>query len=160
MRIRQIKPSFWTDAAMASLTDAERLFYIATWMLADDGGYFEWNVPEIAMQLYGYHPRKTRERWVNERAEKLAGLGRLHLHDCGHAYVTHLLEHQRFGGKRTESVTSAHARDCPRSSANVRHGRERERVEERVGESTGGDDLMNINDPALRARVAAKAAQK
>jgi hypothetical protein len=150
VRIRQIKPSFWEDAVIESLPDSVKLFYIGTWQLADDGGTFEWNVPEIGHALYGYQPRNRRERWVTERAAPLVGVGRLVIHECGHATVPNLLKHQRMGGTKAIAVSSAHLRcpphssailrDPPRSSAILRTGKVEVEVEveERVGGVRGG----------------------
>ena len=125
MRIRQIKPTFWQDAVIDDLPDSVKLFYIGTWQLADDGGTFEWNVPEIGHALYGYHPRARRERWVIERAAALVNVGRLVIHECGHATVPKLLKHQRLGGTKAIAVSSAHLRCAPQSSDNLRPGKER-----------------------------------
>lgn len=122
MRIRQIKPSFWQDAVVESLPDSVKLFYIGTWQLADDGGTFEWNVPEIGHALYGYQPRHRRERWVEERGAALVMAGRLVIHECGHAVVPKLLKHQRIGGTKALGVSSAHLRCAPQDSDNLRPG--------------------------------------
>lgn len=149
MRIRTIKPSFWQDSRMEELPDAVRLFYIGTWMLADDGGYFEWNVPEIGHALYGYQPRGRRERWVEERGAALVAVERLIIHDCGHAYVPKLTEHQRLGGTKALGVSSAHLRCAPQSSAEFRpvkegKGRERKVAEGVQGEPFSADDVAAI----------------
>lgn len=122
MRIRQVKPDFWTDELMASLPDAVRLFYIATWQLADDSGWLEWNIPEIGLRLYGYSARSRRERWVRDRGLVLVGVGRLVIHECGHAYVPNLTEHQRVGGRPVNTVHDAHARTCARLRADAPNG--------------------------------------
>ena len=123
MRIRQIKPTFWQDAVIDALPDSVKLFYIGTWQLADDGGTFEWNVPEIGHALYGYHPRARRERWVIERAASLVNVGRLVLHECGHATVPKLLKHQRLGGTKALGISSAHLRCAPQSSDDLLPGK-------------------------------------
>lgn len=122
MRIRQIKPTFWEDAVIEDLSDSVKLFYIGTWQLADDGGTFEWNVAEIGRQLYGYQPRNRRERWVRERGEALVQVGRLVIHECGHATIPRLLKHQRIGGTKALGVSSAHLRCAPKDSDNLRPG--------------------------------------
>ena len=142
MRIRTIKPAFWQDAVMEGLPDSVKLFYIGTWMLADDGGHFEWNVPEIGRDLYGYQPRTRRERWVEERAAVLVGVRRLHIYDCGHAYVPKLTEHQRLGGTKALGVTSAHLRCAPQSSETLHPGREG-KGEERKGAEGGPGETKN-----------------
>ena len=106
-----------------SLPDSVKLFYIGTWQLADDGGTFEWNVAEIGRQLYGYQPRGRRERWVVERGATLAGVGRLLIHDCGHAIVPKLLKHQRIGGTKALGASSAHLRCSPQDSDDLRPGK-------------------------------------
>lgn len=122
MRIRQVKPDFWTDELMAALPDAVRLFYVATWQLADDSGWLEWNIPEIGLRLYGYSARGRRERWVRDRGLVLVGVGRLVIHECGHAYVPKLMEHQRVGGRPVYTIRDAHARDCARLRADAPNG--------------------------------------
>jgi hypothetical protein len=122
VRIRQIKPAFWEDAVIECLPDSVKLFYIGTWQLADDGGTFEWNVPEIGHALYGYQPRSKRERWVHERGAALVRVGRLVIHDCGHATIPKLLKHQRIGGTKALGVSSAHLRCAPQDSANLLPG--------------------------------------
>lgn len=123
MRIRQIKPSFWEDAVIECLPDSVKLFYIGTWQLADDGGTFDWNVPEIGHALYGYQPRAKRERWVRDRGATLAAVGRLVIHECGHAIVPKLLKHQRIGGTKALGVSSAHLRCSPTDSESLRLGK-------------------------------------
>lgn len=134
MRIRQVKPDFWSDELLATLPDTVRLFYIGLWQEADDAGWLRWNVAEVARDLYGYQPRGRRERWVLERSEALAKIGRLHFHDCGHAFLPTLTKHQKFGGRPVHTVRDAHARDCARLRADDRPGKEK--VE--VGKGTGG----------------------
>ena len=65
MRIRQVKPSFWSDSVLARLPERSRLFYIGLWMIADDAGWFRADVPEIANELYGYEPARRREDRVS-----------------------------------------------------------------------------------------------
>ena len=52
MRIRQVKPAFWTDARIAALPAPARLFYIGLWMVADDAGWLRWDPSQIANELY------------------------------------------------------------------------------------------------------------
>lgn len=124
MRIRQIKPAFWSDSTLAELPESVRLFYIGTWQLADDGGWMEWNPSEIAVALYPYISRGRRERMVQDRANALVQAGRLLIDPCGqHAFVPHLTEHQHFGGRPVYSTRDAHARGCARLRADDRSGK-------------------------------------
>lgn len=124
MRIRQIKPEFHSDELCASWNADVRLFYIGLWQEADDGGWLEWRIPKIGADLFPYQPRTRRERNIERWAAVLTDAGRLVIHDCGHAFIPNLTEHQRFGGRPVHTVTSVHARDCARLRADVRHGKE------------------------------------
>jgi hypothetical protein len=168
VRIRQVKPAFWIDEPLSRLSDGARLFYVGLWMLADDGGWLDWNVPEIGAELYRYKGRRVRERAVERYTEELTRLNgsRLVRHDCGHAHLTHLTEHQRVGGRPVLTVESAHARDCARMIADDRHGRVGEgRVGNgRVGDSSTNDDTLAelqrlVADPST-SPDARRAAQK
>jgi hypothetical protein len=121
MRIRQVKPAFWTDSTIAGLPPAVRLFYIGLWMLADDAGYLRFDTPQIANELYGYESRKKREREVDAFANSLIEEGRVVLYGCGHAFIPHLTDHQRLSGEthRVVSVKREHE-GCTRSPASPR----------------------------------------
>lgn len=135
MRIRQVKPEFWKDAKMADLTEGARLFYVGTWQLCDDAGWMRWDVPNIAAELYPFESRGARERRVVRHAEALARLGRLHLHDCGHAQVPKMPSHQHLAGttRRVQTIAVEHGkcgipatpRDDPRLPAPVSIGKGR-----------------------------------
>ena len=127
MRIRSVKPEFWRDRPLASLSADARLFYIGLWMEADDAGWVVWDLAEIAADLYPYRPAHSRERQVQGYVEQLMGLpgeARVTLMDCGHARVMNLVEHQRFGGTRSLAVLRKHESAClrvvPRLSAEDR----------------------------------------
>lgn len=115
MRIRQIKPAFWSDSKLAELPEGTRLFYVGLWMLADDAGWLAWDPAEAAHELYGYETRAKRERRVVEMFATLAARGRVVLHPCGHAFLPNLVEHQRLAGmtKRVESTWKDHQRCTP-----------------------------------------------
>jgi hypothetical protein len=138
MRIRQIKPAFWSDAVLAELTPGERLTFIGLWMVADDGGWLRYDPAQIANELYGYEPRRRRERAVAADVEALAGAGRVAVYECGHALVLHLTEHQRMTGegKRVLTIEREHglcpaipadSRGFPANRDTVRNGNGKER---------------------------------
>ena len=114
MRIRQVKPEFWKDSKLAELTEGARLFYVGTWQLADDAGWLRWSVPDIAAELYPFEGRKARERRVERHATALVTLGRLHMHDCGHAQVPKMPTHQHLAGttRRVLTVVEEHNKRC------------------------------------------------
>jgi hypothetical protein len=132
MRIRQVKPEFWKDARLADLTEGARLFYIGTWQLCDDAGWMRWDVANIAAELYPFEGRALRERRVTRHSTALVSMGRLHVHDCGHAQVPKMPAHQHLAGttRRVLTVAQEHShcgipatpRDEPRPPAPVSIG--------------------------------------
>lgn len=135
MRIRQVKPAFWTDVRLAELPPAVRLTYIGLWMISDDGGWFRFDVSQIANELYGYEPRRRRERAVLADIEALVTSERVILYECGHGFVPHLTEHQRLAGETHRVLTvqkehhaclngsPANPRESPLVPDTVRNGR-------------------------------------
>jgi hypothetical protein len=108
MRIRQVKPSFFTDGTMAGVSYAARLFYIGLWCVADDAGWLRWDPMEIGALLYPYDAPGKRLRQVTTWAVELQGCGRLRILDCGCALVPTLEMHQRVGGTKTFTARTAH----------------------------------------------------
>jgi hypothetical protein len=155
MRIRQVKPEFWKDAKMAELSEGARLFFIGTWQLCDDAGWMRWDVAGIAAELYPFDGRAVRERRVARHAEALAGLGRLHLHDCGHAQVPKMPSHQHLAGttRRVTTVAAEHTkcgqsatpRDSPRLPAPVSIGSVRSVSVSDSGQIPKGGNLVEVD---------------
>ena len=53
MRVRMIRPAYWTDADLHTRLNADqREFNIGLWMLADDAGFANWNPVRIGADLY------------------------------------------------------------------------------------------------------------
>jgi hypothetical protein len=110
MRIRQIKPEFWSDSEMAALPYPVRLLYIGLWCVADDAGYIDWRPDRIAHDLLGYESTKTRERHLVEWAEELVRTEHLQLLECGQcAWIPTLSKHQRIAGKQNFKWREFHA---------------------------------------------------
>lgn len=53
-RIRTVKPEFWEDDTVGSLSFGARLLFIATWNLADDEGLLRWTPAYIKAQVFMY----------------------------------------------------------------------------------------------------------
>ena len=140
MRIRQIKPGWWLDKDLRRGLSADaREFYIGLWMLADDAGWLEWDITRIAAELYPYgvdttgglfhpDPIEAREEAVKTWAGQLLALSpedpHLVIHECGHARVPKLQEHQHVGGRPVYTIRDAHvARKCARPAQDARPGR-------------------------------------
>lgn len=152
MRIRQIKPEFWSDAGMAILPLRARLTYIGLWGVADDAGWMPvMDASELGHALYGYESARTRERWILEDVAILQEKGHLVIEGCGHALIPTLTEHQRLAGptKQVRTFFNDHSRHClslpadPRGSPHVpadpRHGTVRNGTDmERSGTERSG----------------------
>jgi hypothetical protein len=164
MRIRSVKPEYWKDARLHNtpgITANVREFYIGCWGLADDAGWLRWDVPAIGAELYAYRSARQREANVARWGDMLGKLGRLKILDCGHAFVQNLARHQRVGGNRTDFIAKEHARCVPvhtdmDQSIQTWKGGEVKGGEGKEREVDFSDDLTNITDPALRARLLAK----
>lgn len=181
MRIRQIKPSFWSDSHISDLAEPTRLFYIGLWMIADDAGWLPWNAREVGHDLYGYEGTKKRETKVERMLEELVKAGRVNRYPCGHVEVPTLGRHQHLAGTtkqvrtafnehthclvarpREDPPTSAgsggtaipaNPREDPRTPAPVSKGQERSRSgTERSGQVS---ERASANDEAseFRAKV-------
>ncbi len=110
MRIRQVKPGFWSDAKVAKLPDPVRLFYIGTWNLADDYGWIAWDTAEAGALLYPFRmPVSRRERDIEKWLAELEAADRLAIYTCGCVHVIRLREHQRVSGVQSSRVRDLHA---------------------------------------------------
>lgn len=168
VRIRQVKPSFWSDVRMADLPAPVRLFYIGLWMQADDAGWLRWDVPQIAAELYGFESRGRRERNVAAFGDALEAAGRIARLDCGHAVIETMVGHQRLSShtkqvltvarEHDECVSPAHPRGSPQVPAETRTsppGKELVRTEERVNGNGKGTERLGTGSAGARAASAA-----
>ena len=135
MRIRQIKPDFWTDKVLSGFDDATRLFYIGLWMEADDDGYLRWEPDQIAARLYPYKSVVGRERFVRTATLRLADSGHVVMLDCErHVQVPNLPKYQIVAStRRVVRVHGEHNAQCVRNAEQVSAHPERERERERNG---------------------------
>lgn len=118
MKARQVKPQFWRDSTIAKLPPALRLFYIGTWMLADDAGVMQYDLPSIAADLYPYEPVAKREKETNAHVATLQQLEKLVLLPCGrHALVPSVPEHP-MGGRPTDQYQREHQHRCVSNGQN------------------------------------------
>lgn len=108
MRIRQVRPEFFTDPVTAHLPPAVQVTYIGLWCVADDAGWLVWDVPQVGALLYPYTSVRVREARVAKAAEALVAAGRLVLMDCGCARIPTLIDHQRIGGNKSFPVRDQH----------------------------------------------------
>lgn len=117
MRIRQVRPEFFTDPLTSKLPVDVRLTYIGLWCVADDAGWLTWDASHVAAVLYPYESVLVRERRVNRAGEALIAAGRIVLHDCGCAHIPTLEGHQKIGGNKSfvarDRHQSRHSRTSP-----------------------------------------------
>lgn len=118
MRIRQVRPEFWTDPIVGRLPYPVRLFYIGLWNVADDAGWMAWRPAEIGALLYPYQTPTARERALCAWADVLVKAGRLVIHECGCAQVPTLPRHQRIGGNQSFTQRDKHDRHRASGSTN------------------------------------------
>lgn len=133
MRIRQIRPEFFTDATMASLSAEVKLTYIGLWIVADDAGYLRLDLTTIGAVLYPYQPVKRRERHLALACDQLVAAGRLVRYDCGCALIPTLSRHQRVTGKTSTTAKDAHLRHDMEGRERPVNPTVREQVLERDG---------------------------
>ena len=108
MRIRQIRPEFFTDPVTAHLSPAVQVTYIGLWCVADDAGWLVWDVPQLGALLSPYKSVRVRERAIEQAGAVLVEAGRLVLKECGCAHIPTLTDHQRIGGNKSFPVRDAH----------------------------------------------------
>lgn len=108
MRIRQVRPEFFSDPVVARLSPDVRLTYIGLWCVADDAGWLIWDEQHIGALLSPYESIRARENRVARAGLALGDTGRLVFFKCGCALVPKLEEHQRIGGNKSFTVRDKH----------------------------------------------------
>lgn len=129
MRIRQIRPEFFTDPVTSSLSPSVRLTYIGLWCVADDAGYLVWDVSQIGALLYPYMSVHRREKVIADAGVVLLAAGRIVLYPCGCGRIPTLVDHQRIGGNKSFPVRDEHRvhTSTDLSDRNVTVGKGKER---------------------------------
>lgn len=108
MRIRQVRPEFFTDRTMACLSPEVRLTYIGLWLVADDAGWLRMDVAQIGALLFPFESVKRREHRLQESFDRLIAAGRLVCYGCGCASIPTLEKHQKIGGTKSFTVRDEH----------------------------------------------------
>lgn len=161
MRIRQIKPAFWSDGRIAELPESTRLFYVGLWMIADDAGWFRWDPVEVSRDLYGYEGRTRRERRTATMFDQLVTIGRIVLHECGHAEVPKLGNHQHLAGtaKQVRTAFNEHLRECVSPTPATPREVPPIPVETRLGKEREGKGMEGgqVREGTVTARASAEA---
>ena len=162
MRIRQLRPEFFTDPVTAHLRPEIQVTYLGLWCIADDAGYLRWDVEQIGALLYPYMSVRVRERRIEEAGRILHDLERVHLHTCGCAVIPTLEKHQRIGGNRSFPIRdmhlSIHVRTSPAvtvSNVTVSNGKDAPDASG-AGASNGRDAALRVVSSLPRASAAPK----
>lgn len=108
MRIRQVRPEFFSDPVMASLAPEVRLTYVGLWCVADDAGWLRWDVAHLGAVLFPFESTKRRERHLTTAGEELQRTGRMVLLPCGCAQIPTLTHHQKIGGNKSFTARDDH----------------------------------------------------
>jgi hypothetical protein len=108
MRIRQVRPETFTDPVTGHLPPAVLLTYIGLWCVADDAGWFAWDVDQLGALLYPYKSIRVRTRGIAVAGEALVRAGRITLHECGCAFIPTLADHQKIGGNKSFTARDNH----------------------------------------------------
>lgn len=148
MRIRSLKPEFWSHPVMCQQSAEVRLLAIGLLNLADDEGYF---VAHPAIIRGSLMPFEESTRKIPKLLERLAAIGYITLKEqpdgicLGH--VTNFLKHQRINrpsksrlkGSLTESSLNPHGALTHNSLGEQGSGnREEEQGSEQGGEGAAG----------------------
>lgn len=80
-RIRTIKPEFWSDETVGSLSPNSRLLFIASWSLADDEGLLPWTASFLRAQVFGYDDLSLDQ--ISAFMNEITGAGLVHPYQDG-----------------------------------------------------------------------------
>ena len=116
MRIRSVKPEFWTDSTMAALPLEARLLYVGLWNMADDKGALADDPSEVRLTLF-----PSDDLDVEGMLDLLHAAGRIAYgwteDDERYLWLPHFLEHQRINHPtRSKYVEDGHV-EPPRKAA-------------------------------------------
>ena len=94
MRVRLIRPAYWTDADLHTRLSAEaREFYIGLWMLSDDAGFVTWDIDRMGAELYPFESLAWRREHIPMWLDALDS--HAVLLECGkHVLISSLPRHQ------------------------------------------------------------------
>lgn len=93
MRIRTIKPDFWTDEKIGELSFETRLFFIALWNIADDCGNFANKPKQLKIQCLPYDTVDIAE--LLAELEKLELITKYIVNKLEYFHINNFLKHQK-----------------------------------------------------------------
>lgn len=153
MRIRTIKPSFWTNDEIAELEPLTRLLFIGLWALADVRGRLEDRPKRIKAAVLPYDDHD-----IDAALDTLEKAGFLIRYDTGDVSVIQVLnfeKHQRISGKEAETESDFPAFDP--SIHDVKPGKQRGSSGEAPGISQDSAGFsQNVENPNKTAVLPGK----
>jgi len=109
-RIRTIKPEFFTDSKITSLTPLARLFYVSLWCESDRQGRLKWDPTTLK---YRYLPADKAK--VEDLGDELLSAGLIRLYEVNgqvYAEIPGFIRHQVINNREAESSFPAWTPDA------------------------------------------------
>ena len=143
-RIRSIKPTFFLDSDIASLSPMARIFFIGLWCLADREGRLKDKPRELGVQLIPYDlPNADPEALLKELAPRF--ILRYEVEGRGYLYIRGFEKHQRPANSEPDSDIPEPPADIlatnlfvASSTCDEKKGQERKGKEGKGKEGKGG----------------------
>jgi len=101
-RIRTIKPEFWTDDDLVTISRDARLFFIGLWNFADDNGVLEYGKINLKIKIF---PADDID--VRQLVEELKKIDKIHVYSNNgkdYIYIKNLNKHQVIDRPRKSSL--------------------------------------------------------
>jgi hypothetical protein len=124
MRVRLIRPAYWTDADLHTrLTAEQREFYIGLWMESDDAGFVAWDVDRIGAELFPFEVLDWRRVHIPAFLEAIKP--HACLLECGaHVFIPTLSRHQSppkpsFSNRKAHEACMLHVAPAGTSGGHV-----------------------------------------
>jgi len=110
-RTRLVRPGFFADEDVASMSRDSRLAYVGLWTECDDAGYFEARPRQLARALFGYDSDGLAV--IESALEDLIRLEKVELLPCGeHGVVPSLPTYAQQGGNHAYTYQERHQERC------------------------------------------------
>jgi hypothetical protein len=96
-RIRTIKPSFYLDEDLGTISRDARLLYIGLWNHSDDRGVFEWRPGKIKVEIFPYDSDVNKDlidKWLKQ-LESINNIIYFDENGKPYGYIPTFLNHQK-----------------------------------------------------------------
>jgi hypothetical protein len=153
LRIRTIKPEFFTSDDICNLTAYARLLYIGLWCAADREGRLEWKPRQFKRQFL-----PDDEVAIDELCQELIGNELVVLYGEGLAYIPGFTKHQVINNREAQSSLPEPGDTCPTRAPRVddtsptRHGNYQGEGKGREGKGKEGNGRGDASPSAAPTR--------